>query len=80
MKMGKQKELDLEALEDYFSSNTTLSSKEESSTGESSQDSMEIMGVTLGNYNKEGLQDNPSTSYSKPFVEESNLQQILSTH
>ena len=35
------------------------------------------MGITLGNP-KEGLQDNPSTPYREPLVEESKLQQMLS--
>ena len=72
MKIGRQQELDLEALKDDFTSDTTSSSEEETSTGDSSEESLEIMGITLGN-SKEGLQDNPGTSYSKPLVEESRL-------
>ena len=77
MKTGRQQELDLEASEDDFTSDTTSSSEEETSTGDSSEDSVEIMGITLGNP-KEGLQDNPSTPYREPLVEESKLQQMLS--
>ena len=42
--------------------------EEESSIGESSEDSLEIMGILLGNFNKEGLQDNPNISHNKPLV------------
>ena len=75
MKTGKQQELDLEALKDDFSSDTTSSSEEESSIDESGEDSMEIMGITLGDSNRDGLQeDNPSIPHNKPLVEESKLQ------
>ena len=73
MKTRRQQELDLEALKDDFTSGTTSSLEDETFTGDSSEDSMEIMGITLGN-SKEGLQDNPGTSYNKPLVEESRLQ------
>ena len=69
--------MDLEASEDDFTSDTTSSSEEETFAGDGSKDSMEIMGITLGNP-KEGLQDNPSTPYREPLVEESKLQQMLS--
>ena len=72
MKTGSQQELDLKALEDEFSSNTTSSSEEESSTSESSKDSVDIMGIAMGDSNKEELQN------SEPLVEESKLQQMLS--
>ena len=73
MKTRRQQELDLEALEDEFSSDTT-SSLEDKSSLDSSEDLVEIMGFTLDNSNKEGLQDNLGTSYSKPVVKESKLQ------
>ena len=60
-------------MEDDFSNDTTSSSKEESSTSESSKDSMDIMGIALGDSNKEELQN------SEPLVEESKLQQMLSS-
>ena len=50
MKIGKQQELDLEALKNELSSDTTSSSKEESSTSDSSEDSMDIMGITMGQF------------------------------
>ena len=53
MKTRKQQELDLEVLEDEFSSNTTSRFEEESSTSESGDDSMEIIGIILGNSNKD---------------------------
>ena len=55
MKTGKQRELDLEALEDDFSSDTTSSSEEKSSKYASREDSMEIMGIKLGDSNRDGL-------------------------
>ena len=79
MKTRRQQELDLKALEDEFSSVTTSSSEEESSTSESREESMEIMGITSGDSNRNGLQDNPSTPHNKPLVEESKLQQMWST-
>ena len=77
MKTGRQQELDLEALKDDFTSDTTSSLGEESSLGVSSEDLVEIMGITLHNSKKEGFQDNLSTSYSKPLVEESKLQLLI---
>ena len=72
MKTGRQQELGLEALEDDFSSETTSSLEEETSTGDSSEDLVDIMGITLGN-SKERLQENLGTSYNKPLVEKSRL-------
>ena len=74
MKTRKQQELDLKALENEFSSNKTSISKEESSTSESSEDSMDIMGIMMGDSNREELQD------SEPLVEESKLEQMMSTN
>ena len=74
MKIGKQQELDLKALEDDISNDTTSSSEEESSTtSESSEYLVEIMGITMGDSNKEELHN------SEPVVEESKLQQMLFT-
>ena len=36
------------------------------------------MGITLGNSNKDRLQDNLGTSYSKSLMEESKLQHMMS--
>ena len=81
MKTRRQQKLDLEASKDDLSSDTTSSLEEESSIGDTrSEDSMEIMGITLSNSNKDGLQDNLGTSYNEPLVEETKLQQMLSTH
>ena len=55
MKTRKQQELDLKALEDEFSSDTTSSSKEESSSSESSDNFVEIMGITMGDSNREEI-------------------------
>ena len=41
-------------------SSTTLSSNKEYSIGESDEGSWEIMGIILGDSNRDGLQDNPS--------------------
>ena len=59
---------------DKFSSDTISSSKKEFSIGESDDDSMEIMGFTLGDSNKKGLLDSLDTSQNEPLVEESKLQ------
>ena len=68
----------MEASKDDFSSVTASSLEEESSTSDSSEDSLQIMGITLGNSYKKGLQDNPNISHNEPLVEESKLQQMLS--
>ena len=78
MKTGKQQELDLEALQNDFSSSSKSRSREEFSIGERKRDSMEIMRIMLGDSNKEGLLDNLDTSHNEPLVKETKLQQMLS--
>ena len=61
-------------MKDEFSNDATSSSEEESSTSESSKDFVDIMGITMGDSSREELQN------SEPLVEESKLQQMLSTN
>ena len=55
IKTRRQQELDLKDLEDAFSSYATSSFEEESSTSESSEDFVEIMGIMMGDSNREEL-------------------------
>ena len=38
------------------------------------------MGITLGDSNREGVQDNLDTSYNKPLVKDCKIQQMLSNN
>ena len=73
MRIGKQQELDLEASINEFSSDTTSRFDEEYSISESSDSSIEIMGVTICDPYREGLLNDLDVSHTKPLVEGSEI-------
>ena len=84
MKSGRQCDMDLEASEDEFSSNTSTTSEEDSTLTEESDSNIEVMGVTLKDLKKMEESATPSSTQGEPssvqpLVEESKLLRMLST-
>ena len=83
MKSGRRRDMDLETSKDEFSSDTSITSEEESTVTEESNNNIEVMGVTLRDPRIIGESSTPSStqgepSNTQPLVEESKLLRMLS--